>query len=117
MQDFLAILEPFTPQAVMVLMLLWNQIMIFRSPPNWRQTYDYVIVGGGVAGSTLAARLSEDPDVTVLLIEAGSYENPLTDIPFIVPALQGTAIDWKFKSTPQNRSCLLIKERASGFIR
>src|SRR3954447_27069089 len=57
--------------------------------------YDYVIVGAGSAGCVLANRLTEDPDVSVLLIEAGGPDsNALVHIPATFSALFSTAQDW-----------------------
>ena len=42
------------------------------------ETFDYVVVGAGSAGCVMAARLSEDPKVSVLLLEAGGTDSDLT---------------------------------------
>jgi choline dehydrogenase-like flavoprotein len=56
---------------------------------------DYVIVGGGSAGCVLAGRLSEDPDVSVLVLEAGAPDvAPEIRIPFAFPALFKSSHDW-----------------------
>ena len=56
---------------------------------------DYVIVGAGSAGCVLAARLSEDPDVSVLLVEAGPPDTlDNIHIPLGVSGLARTAVDW-----------------------
>ena len=57
--------------------------------------YDYVIVGAGSAGCVLAARLSEDPDVKVALLEAGGRDSrPEIAMPIAFPMLLKSSIDW-----------------------
>lgn len=68
--------------------------------------YDFVIVGAGSAGSVLASRLSENPDVQVLVLEAGPAQAS-PDIesriraPGAWPTLLGSAIDWGYRTVPQ----------------
>jgi choline dehydrogenase len=64
--------------------------------------YDYVIVGAGSAGCVLAARLSEDPDVSVLLLEAGPPDvNENIHVPLGYLQLAGTEVDWNYFTAPE----------------
>jgi choline dehydrogenase len=64
---------------------------------------DYLIVGGGVAGLVLAARLSEDASKTVTVLEAGPNPSGNTDIstPAFAGLLQGSQFSWNFTNIPQ----------------
>ncbi len=64
--------------------------------------HDYVIVGAGSAGCVLAARLSEDPDVSVLLIEAGPPDVKETiHVPAAFGSLLKTDVDWDYATFPE----------------
>ena len=75
--------------------------------PQFGAVYDFVVIGAGTAGATIAARLSEIHQVEVLLIEAGSKENFLMDIPLLVYMLQlSDDINWKYQTKSSNKYCL-----------
>jgi choline dehydrogenase len=64
--------------------------------------YDYVVVGAGSAGCVLAARLTEDPDVEVLLIEAGPADvNQNIHVPLGYLKLARTEVDWDYCTAPE----------------
>lgn len=68
------------------------------------QTFDYIVVGAGLAGTTVAARLAEDARVSVLLIEAGAddREDPRVYDIYAYSQSFGTELDWAW-DTDQGR--------------
>ncbi|KAH9634864.1 hypothetical protein HF086_004554 [Spodoptera exigua] len=79
-----------------------------NEPPdeiNLLPAYDFIIVGAGTAGCVLANRLTEIHDWKVLLIEAGTNENYVMDIPILAGYLQFTSVNWGYKTMPSNKYC------------
>ncbi|WP_448627581.1 GMC family oxidoreductase [Geodermatophilus sp. URMC 64] len=68
-----------------------------------QQEYDVVVVGAGSAGSALAGRLSEDPSLKVLLLEAGGSDDVLeVKVPAALYKLWRTRRDWNYTTEPQS---------------
>ena len=68
-------------------------------------------MGGGSAGSVLAARLSEDPQTRVLLLEAGGSPPFLASIPVFGAFLQQSPYDWQYETVPQKDACKAMMEK------
>lgn len=66
-------------------------------------SYDVVVIGSGSAGSVVAARLTEDSSVRVLLVESGGLDQaPSLDVPIASPSFLKSAFDWNYESEPED---------------
>lgn len=72
--------------------------------------YDFIVVGGGAAGAVVAARLTEIPSWSVLLLEAGPDETVMSEIPQLFPSLQRSELDWQFRTEASGEYCLMQDE-------
>ncbi|XP_047353799.1 neither inactivation nor afterpotential protein G [Vespa velutina] len=78
-------------------------IGIIENPNSY---YDYIVVGAGTTGCVIASRLSDLSNTTVLLVEAGGYFNWMSAMPLMAPLMQGTSLDWAYKTETQKFSSL-----------
>ncbi|CAE6502450.1 unnamed protein product [Rhizoctonia solani] len=80
--------------------------MLYTDPDAFiSRAYDYVIIGGGVVGLVIAARLSEDPNVHVAVLEAGGYStrDSRTTVPAYFWKTHGDPeFDWLLRTAPQS---------------
>ncbi|XP_037814919.1 glucose dehydrogenase [FAD, quinone]-like [Lucilia sericata] len=69
------------------------------------ESYDFVVVGAGSAGSVVASRLSENPNWNVLVLEAGGDPPQESEIPSFFFTLQNTNYTYSYLTEPNDRSC------------
>ena len=88
-------------------------------PADLAPRYDFVVCGSGSSGSVVAARAAENPDVSVLLLEAGGADDaPEVIKPGLWPDNLGSKRDWAFTAEPSayvnGRSIALSMSKVLG---
>lgn len=68
-------------------------------------SFDFIVVGGGTAGSVITNRLTENINWKVLLLEAGDLNDEYTDMPFVFDASGLSDRNWGYLTEPQRNGC------------
>lgn len=93
----------------------WNGSFLEKIQERTDPVYDYIIVGGGSAGCVLASRLSEDPNIKVLLLEAGEEESKfsrLVDEPYSALSLRTNShVVWNDSTVTQKHACQSMRDK------
>ncbi|KAG0229880.1 hypothetical protein B0O80DRAFT_34240 [Mortierella sp. GBAus27b] len=77
--------------------------------------YDYIVLGGGTAGCVLASRLSEDPNINVLVLEAGYTDDISASMtPAMSTTLYRTEADWNLRTVPQTHALGRVMDQPRG---
>lgn len=76
------------------------------APFDLHPEYDFIVVGSGPAGCVLANRLTENPGVSVLLLEAGSRQDTIHTVPSLANHAARPKDRWSFTINPYSGSCL-----------
>jgi pyridoxine 4-oxidase len=84
------------------------------SSADW---FDFLVIGSGTAGAVLAARLSEQADLKIGVVEAGgAATNPMIAAPAKWPLLQGSEIDWGYRTVPQRHCANRVHDWPRGKV-
>ncbi|GIY96801.1 glucose dehydrogenase [Caerostris extrusa] len=100
-----------SPLLPMLILSLARQRVAPKTSTTFNNEYDYIVIGASSEGSVVASRLSEEPCVNVLLLEAGKAPPHLTDVPGITRYFYGTDLDWKLKTVPQKHTAKALVDR------
>ncbi|XP_023243888.1 glucose dehydrogenase [FAD, quinone]-like isoform X1 [Centruroides sculpturatus] len=105
MADFFGFLNAALPLLGLLTLPGTDDLLDFSVRSSMDSRYHYVVVGAGSAGATLANRLSRDPSIKVLLLEAGEAPNYVSEIPLFAAELQLTKYDWRYRTSKQKNAC------------
>lgn len=79
---------------------------LVRDTENFKEEYDFLVIGAGSGGCVIANRLTEREDWDVLLLEAGRDEIFVTDVPLSATMLGQTSYNWGYKAEKSTKHCL-----------